>query len=382
MLASQAGNGGQGSKSAPTALMAALVSAILFVLLVVVIIFEILTYNHIDDITPSCPVQTQTPTYPPELPGVLPGDKPKLLVGMDVDWPPYAFVDDFPLGNGTLDGIGHDILYAMGAMCNIDVHVMQTSWGNCWGSSKIGAGLQGGYFHACTTYTHTIGLRPRYMEFSDPILQHNKPAGLITLLNSGVPIVSPNDNLSGKKVADVTGWAPTADTLIASMNDCTGQRFTNFTMVESSSTNPNDDAMQKLRDGTVDAIWVYADQAYNYDCSKPGVTPTWSCPLWNGFGTDYAYIHTGIFEHTHNGTTLTMAKMGSGVKQLVDPCLKSFMQTEEYYTICVKHGLNGSCFPNSYFPTTSSSTKIWEYATNEIPSGQGGCANGYCKCTR
>ena len=47
--------------------------------------------------------------------------------------------------------------------------------------------------------------------------------------------------------------------------------------------------MRWLRDGRADAIWVYADQAHNYECHE-GVEHPWDCDLWKGFGKEYAYI--------------------------------------------------------------------------------------------
>jgi len=82
-------------------------------------------------------------------------------------------------------------------------------------------------------------------------------------------------------------------------------------------------------------MWVYADQAYNYDCSK-AENPTWNCDLWAGFGTKYAYIQTGLFGHAYNGTTIALARKGSGVRDIVNPCLKEFMKTKEYWNICEK----------------------------------------------
>ena len=51
------------------------------------------------------------------------------------------------------------------------------------------------------------------MDFTHSILEANKPAGLLTKMTNGVPAVNGNSNGSGLKIADVNGWAPTADTL-------------------------------------------------------------------------------------------------------------------------------------------------------------------------
>ena len=39
------------------------------------------------------------------------------------------------------------------------------------------------------------------------------------------------------------------------------------------------DALVTLMNGDADAMWVYADQAKNYQCVD-GVTANWDCDLW------------------------------------------------------------------------------------------------------
>ena len=95
---------------------------------------------------------------------------------------------------------------------------------------------------------------------------------------------------------------------------------------------------------------MYADQAHNYQ-PKAGVEEDWNVTMWQGFGTDYAYIHTGMHAYSYNGTTLTMAPLGSGVAEIVNPCIQAFMETKDYYDVCSKHlGLYGSCYRNAFFP--------------------------------
>jgi hypothetical protein len=79
------------------------------------------------------------------------------------------------------------------------------------------------------------------------------------------------------------------------------------------------------------------------------------------------------------GTTLTMSKKGSGVPDLVNPCIEAYLETQEYYTICVKYGLEGSCFKNEYFPEDGDSGELnlWDIPTNELTTD---CSSGYCKC--
>jgi len=62
------------------------------------------------------------------------------------------------------------------------------------------------------------------MDFSHGILDHNKAAGLLVRLDKdGNPEVPVDTNLKGVRIADVNGWAPTADTLKLLHNTCTGE---------------------------------------------------------------------------------------------------------------------------------------------------------------
>jgi hypothetical protein len=40
---------------------------------------------------------------------------------------------------------------------------------SCWDAGKVGQGLLDGHHHGCMTYTHTIGSRPRQLEFSNGV---------------------------------------------------------------------------------------------------------------------------------------------------------------------------------------------------------------------
>jgi len=315
----------------------------------------------------------------PVLPGIKGGcTRPKLNFASDVDWPPYAYIGEPPASDFEVAGIGHDIAMGLMSVCDIDVTTSQTSWSDCWSSGAIGAGLKDGHYHACMTYTHTAGQRPRYMEFTHAFLKDNKPAGILTRLDaSGNPVVSPMSDLSGVNIVDVNGWAPTSDTLAMVTNPCTGNQFTGYNMLIPTGDG-NDAAMEMLMNGTADAMWVYADQAHNYDCNAAGVTPTWDCTLWTGFGTNFAYIQTGLFGHAVNGTTLGISKKGSGIADIVNPCLQAYMQTEEYHNVCVSHGLEGSCYPNQFFANADVATPTWETATNNLATT---CADGYCSCS-
>lgn len=199
------------------------------------------------------------------------------------------------------------------------------------------------------SYTHTRGVRDRQVDFTNGILNVNKPAGLLVrLTENGTPEISPYSDLSGFTVVDVAGWAPTEDGLAFVTNDCTGGKFAGWTMVSNDNTkawlgvkngeswptdlildNPNDISLAMLLDKTVDAVWIYADMAYEYQCDDPTRVDEWNCDLWDGFGDKFAYIHTGMFEHAVNGTTLAMSKKASGLNEVLNPCLEKFMSTKE-----------------------------------------------------
>jgi len=334
---------------------------------------------NIGNIPTSSP-STYTPLEPP-LPGIMPGtSRPKIVLAQDVDWPPYAYIATPPEGDFEVAGFGHDVAVGLQSVCDIEIVTRQTAWSQCWGSNQIGAGLDSGLFHGCMTYTHTAGTRNRYMDFSYGILDANKPAGILTMLGSdGLPRISPMSDLSGMRIVDVAGWAPTADGLSLVNNFCTNSRFSGFTVI-TPTTSGNDAAMQMLRNGEADGMFVYADQAYNYRPNQAGVIPSWNTALWTGLGTDFAYIHTGMFGHAYNGTTLAISKKGSGINAILNPCIQKFMETRAYYEVCANHSsLLSSCFPNSHFPSPPPSPPSpWMLPTNQQ---SGACSTGYCSCS-
>jgi len=316
----------------------------------------------------------------PPIPGVLGGvDRPKIILGQDIDWPGYAYMGTPPESDFGTEGIGNDIAKGLPSVCDIDVEVTEVRWSDCWGDAVIGDGVATGELHGCMTYTHTFGARNRFCEFSAPILMDNKPAGILVRLDAnGNPEVDGNSDLSGLKVVDVVGWAPTADTLALAENKCTKQRFTGFTMVKPTvdTGNANNDALKTLLDGGADAMWVYADQVKSYQCG-PGVSPNWDCDMWALFGTKFAYVQTGLFGHAKAGTTLALSKKGSGLAEILNPCIEKFLKTQAYYDICKKHGFEDSCFPNEFFPSSNAATLTWELPTDQLTTT---CADGYCPC--
>lgn len=51
-----------------------------------------------------------------------------------------------------------------------------------------------------------------------------------------------------------------------------------------------------------------------------------------------------------------MAKKGTGVADIVNPGIRKFLQTKDYYDLCVKYNLVDLCYKNDYF-TGSVGTK-------------------------
>ena len=160
--------------------------------------------------------------------------RPRLIMAMDIDYPPYAYTLKQPYPaefNGTranypLDevvGVGVDMIKALGKHCGFDVTITQAKWSDCWDTFHIGAGLREGWYHGCMTFTHAAGERNRFLDFSQAWAVQNKPAGLITRLDAnGVPHINGTNTLENLVIVDVTGWAPTADTLDFVSNQCTG----------------------------------------------------------------------------------------------------------------------------------------------------------------
>jgi len=276
----------------------------------------------------------------------------------------------------------------MGELCGFDVVITETRWTECWGNQTVGRGLLNGHYHGCMTYTHSKGSRDRQMDFSHAFLKDHKQAGLLVRLkDDGTPEIDGNHTLQGKKIVRVNGWAPTADGLAFALNSCTGERFAGYSIVPSSTQLPNDDALGKLLDGTADAMWVYVDQGENYknagcivhDPVKRSTSLDWDCAKWAGFGKKFAFVQTGQLGHAINGTTLAVSKKGSSLNNIINPCMDRFMQTEEYYKVCSKHGLTQVCYPNAFFPKQylTTSTPAWEIRTKDLETQ---CSDGYCPC--
>lgn len=152
-------------------------------------------------------------------------------------------------------------------------------------------------------------------------------------------------------------------------------------------TNANDIGLAMLLEGKADGVWIYADQAHNYIavCEDPETrnTAKHSCVMWEGFGEHYAFIQTGQLTHAKNGTTLTKSRKGSGIPELVNPCIQKFLKTREYYDLCEKYHETKFCYRNEHFPAEDASaeeepTQPFAQPTRELTTA---CTDGYCPCS-
>ena len=164
----------------------------------------------------------------PLLSGIMQtGYKPKIVLAQDIDYPPYAFLAPpaTPEDDYELAGLIVDITKGMSEICAFDVVHVQTDWDECWYEGKIGTDLKNGVFHGCMSYTHTKGVRNRYLDFTHAVTSKGAAGFLVRLDADGKPEVDPMSDLSDKKVVDITGWAPTVDGMLYVSNECTGEAF-------------------------------------------------------------------------------------------------------------------------------------------------------------
>jgi hypothetical protein len=287
-----------------------------------------------------------------------------------------------------LKGFIPEFVEIMQEVCDdVDVNWIHTAWGDCFaepaGKSWVGSDIKHGALHGCAGYTHTQGTRNRLFEFSDAVtLPISRTAGFIVRLKAdGTPEIDGKSDMKGVKVVDVAGWAPTADNIQMATNDCTGEKFAYKDIVfVDAGTEGNAAAMAKLKSKEADAIWVYSDQAAA--CTTEDALKTPDCANWAGLGTEYAYIHTGM-PFAINGTTMIMAKRGSGVAKLIDPCIKKALASPKYKALCIAMDKYEVCVP----PTGGFSDPVPdkpEYynlmhskkAADQVKT----CAKGYCPC--
>lgn len=349
----------------------------------------------------------------PAVPGVAPlmNGHGHFLLGISPDYPPYTklsptIVGDLNFPAKDLGGFSVEFARLMKPTCGIQVDFIMSPWSDCWtGASStwrndsgsferasladgiqgikdqgdpvsteyIGRGIMDGRVHGCTGYTHTKGSRNLALEFTASILGDLKTAGILTRLDANAkPVISPLlVDYTGVKLGDVSGWAPTADTFIFVGNSCNlngdGQptKFSKTDPIIAVTPDGNAAAVEALLDGTIDALYIYADQMYNFVQSGD--------PLAARFGTDFAYIHTGLSGWSINGTTLAISKRGSGLKQVLDPCIQKVIETPEYRQVCEAYFEPTTCVGGSGDPL------FYDEPMN-VKSDTKTCADGYCTC--
>lgn len=223
-------------------------------------------------------------TFEPSLPAMVhKTDRPRLIFAQDINYPPYAILKAPPVGLWTLGGFAKEVADGVAKVCNWDMSYVETNWNKCWDNGYAGDGMLKGSFHGCMSFTHTNGKRNRMLDFSHSILKNNKPGGLLARLKDGKPEFSGMDDMTGKKIADVRGWAPTDDGMQFNNNTCTGKPFGKFDMIIP-EVSGNDHALGLLLDKSVDAVWIYADQAFKFNCEearKAEVNINWDCSMWD-----------------------------------------------------------------------------------------------------
>ena len=97
-----------------------------------------------------------------------------------------------------------------------------------------------------------------------------------------------------------------------------------------------------------------------------------------GFGTKFAYIHTGLNEWSHNGTVLAISRRGSGLPYLLNPCIDEIVRTPQYLDLCTKHfGSTATCIGGEGTDEDRDFDKPMNQRTG---TDQNTCAEGYCPC--
>lgn len=116
-------------------------------------------------------------------------------------------------------------------------------------------------------------------------------------------------------------------------------------------------------------------------CSGCQLFSSKSCVICDELGENYAFVQTGVlpaFESQPNA--MMISKMGSGLSNTVDPCIKKLYGTETYKNLCkkpLKVGDESFCFDGGdgddfYFDSPINTP------TNELDTKS--CSDGYCAC--
>jgi len=350
---------------------------------------------------------TCSPTADPPIPGVMQGvdGKAHILLGMYTDYPPYVSLkQESSYEPPKLCGFNKKVGALAESVCDIKIDFILAPWTECWTAPAwgktanntsppvaeyIGKALYEGRVHGCTGYTHSKGERGLSLEFTHSILAKDKTAGILTRLdNDGKPFISPTTvDFTPYKLGDVSGWAPTADTFWYNQNHCVDGSpgfTTNNTIMFPNDGDGNEAAINALKSGELDALYIYADQLHNFIASGNEAAV--------GFGEKttatvqgFAYIQTGLNGWSINGTTLAISKLGSGLSQILNPCIDKIVRTSEYLEICESYFDSSSCIGGAgqsdsqslYYDAPMNERTDAEH-TSEAPNK---CENGYCTCS-
>ena len=81
-----------------------------------------------------------------------------------------------------------------------------------------------------------------------------------------------------------------------------------------------------------------------------------------------------------NGTTLAISKRGSGLSDVLNPCIKAVSQTQEYTALCESHFNPSSCIQNAYSSSSGPSSYHYDNRMNARTDSYT-CTDGYCTCS-
>ena len=314
----------------------------------------------------------------------------------DVDEEGNALPPDTPTGFAV------EMIARTCDLCGLRCDFVLGDTQECWTSAGFpGQGLQAGWFDACNSFTSTAR-RKLGVDFSDAIGKP-RPAGILTRLDAkGNPVIPASSDLSDVVVAIVAGWATTDRSIGYATNRCTGEKFNASPLDGYITYTPNDRyggpdaAMAALLSGAADAVYMYTGMIEDRrGCTQEGCNAS----LYDGLGTEYAWIHKDMLDYQVNGTTLAMTKKGSKLNQAIDPCIRTVMRSEFYAKLCAKYERLGfkdvGCYENDYFEAFDEEDEEDEEedfaAPTPAPSGspseqqasirRGDCSTGYCGCT-
>lgn len=312
----------------------------------------------------------------------------KIRFHFGANYEPYDFLENLPGEPEHQTGFGVEFAELLCKRNKLDCVFIRDNYEECWQSGDYpGRGLQSGWYDACSTYTNTL-LRQRSVQFSHSYTME-RPAGILSRLDSkGNPLIHPKDtDLGGKKIGIVGGWATNSASLKYIPNECMGgELYSNYKLeTPKDEFSGPDAAMKALIDEDVDAVFLYSSLIEDRKgCTSDACDAT----LYNGLGTQYAWIHTGITEYQANGTTLAFTPKGSDLNEFLNPLIADTLATKEYAKLCEKYaGSDVQCFPNKF----GKKEKVDVNNMNDLermiycekkddPDECLACKNGHCGC--